>query len=97
LPAVLKAKWLDCCSVLYIGKANSLQRRLREYARFGAGHAVGHWGGRYIWQLADSPDLRVAWRQARQGQTAREAEAELVAEFKARYGKLPFANIADPS
>lgn len=97
LPDVLEAKWIDDCSVLYIGKGDLLQRRLREYARFGAGHKVGHWGGRYIWQLTDSDELLVAWRPARDGQAAREAEAEFVAAFKERFGRLPFANIADPS
>jgi hypothetical protein len=63
-------KWIDDCPILYIGKADrstpkrSLQRRVHEYARFGRGERIGHWGGRYIWQLADSADLLVAWRIA---------------------------------
>lgn len=97
LPDVLKAKWIDDCSVLYIGKGDVLRSRLREYARFGAGERVGHWGGRYIWQLADSDQLLVAWRTTSEGQTARGAEGELVAAFKRRFGRLPFANIADPA
>src|SRR5205823_4724784 len=51
---VLRAKWVDDCEVIYIGKADNIKRRLKQYADFGAGKPVGHWGGRYIWQLADS-------------------------------------------
>jgi len=97
LPDVLRAKWIEDCSVLYIGKGDQLRRRIREYARFGQGEPIGHWGGRYIWQLADPSGLVVAWRAVRGGQTAREAEAELVSAFKREFGRLPFANIADPS
>jgi hypothetical protein len=97
------SKWINECSVLYIGKADrsspkrSLYHRLREYALFGSGKPIGHWGGRYIWQLADSADLVVAWRVAAPGQTGADVEAELVSLFKQRFGRLPFANIADPS
>ncbi|MFL5953424.1 MAG: hypothetical protein ACJ76I_04855 [Gaiellaceae bacterium] len=100
---ILMGKWNESCALLYIGKADrstrrrSLRRRLHEYARFGRGEPIGHWGGRYIWQLADSEDLLVAWRAAQHGQTGADAESELVAMFKERYGRLPFANINDPS
>lgn len=100
---ILEGKWIDECPVLYIGKADrsssrrSLYHRLREYALFGSGKPIGHWGGRYIWQLADSADLVVAWRVAEPGQTGADVEAELVGLFKQRFGRLPVANIADPS
>jgi hypothetical protein len=97
LPDVLRTKWIENCSAVYIGKGDQLRRRLREYAKFGQGEPIGHWGGRYIWQLADATEFVVAWREVRTGQTAREAEAELVSAFKRKFGRLPFANIADPS
>lgn len=95
--AVLRNKWIDGCLVVYIGKADVLQRRLGEYARFGCGEPIGHWGGRYIWQLGDAEQLLVAWRPARPGQSGADAESELVALFKEQFGRLPFANISDPS
>lgn len=95
---VLTAKWVADTPVVYIGKGDSLRRRLKEYAAFGAGRPVGHWGGRYIWQLADRDELLVAWKRCEDGRTAAELEGELVAGFKAANGgRLPFANIADPS
>lgn len=95
--AVLEAKWVAGTEVLYIGKANNLQRRLRQYADFGAGRPVGHWGGRFIWQLADSNSLLVAWMRSPQGEMPQVLEADLVAAFKTEHQRLPFANIADPS
>jgi hypothetical protein len=58
----LTEKWVDGCCVLYIGKATNLPSRLRQYRDFGLGKPVGHWGGRYIWQLADARALLVCWR-----------------------------------
>jgi hypothetical protein len=94
---VLSAKWVPDAQVIYVGKGDSLRRRLKQFADFGAGKPIGHWGGRYIWQLADSASLLVAWREAEDEQTAAEAEQALVTRFKERYDRLPFANIADPT
>lgn len=91
---------LGCHSeTLYIGKADAgtrgargLRKRITEFARFGSGEAVGHWGGRYIWQLSDSQDLLIAWLQV-QDRSAQEVESELFEEFFQKYGQLPFANL----
>lgn len=95
---VLAAKWVDGSQVLYIGKATrasagprGLRRRLDEYRRFGAGQPVGHWGGRYIWQLADSADLVVAWNATHED--AATVESRMLRDFVDRYGVLPFANL----
>ena len=93
----LEAKWVEACEVIYIGKGNNLRRRLKQYADFGAGKPVGHWGGRYIWQLADANSLLVAWKETAPQEIAATAEARLLDAFKRERGTLPFANIADSS
>jgi hypothetical protein len=95
--SALEMKWVESCPVMYLGKGDNLQRRLKQYARFGAGDPIGHWGGRYIWQLGDSAELLVAWKGCDEGQSAADLEREIVGQFKERYGCLPFANIADPT
>jgi hypothetical protein len=96
--SMLREKWIRDCEVVYIGKANNIQKRLKQYADFGAGRPVGHWGGRYVWQLEDSAALLVAWKRCEPDDTAAALEARLVARFTDEHGgRLPFANIADPS
>lgn len=99
--AELKANWVEGTPVLYIGKAGgsdcsaTLQKRLDQYLRFGRGANVGHWGGRYIWQLADSKDLVVCWKPL-VNEDPRDVELRMTADFKAVHGgKRPFANLKD--
>lgn len=94
---LLRAKWIDDAYVLYIGKADAgasrgrgLRQRVREYLQFGHGVPIGHWGGRYLWHLADTLELLVAWKAA---DPAAPAESQLMAEFVASHGRLPFANL----
>jgi hypothetical protein len=68
----------------------------RTTQAFGAGNQIGHWGGRYIWQLADSRQFRMAWKGCSNDQPPADLEATLVARFKQTHGHLPFANISDP-
>lgn len=96
----LQANWVPNASVVYIGKAGgigssaTLQKRLGQYLRFGQGANVGHWGGRYIWQLADSLDLVVCWKTLTDTDP-RELENQMIADFKSIHGKRPFANLMD--
>jgi hypothetical protein len=90
--------WVGEAVLLYVGKATKgktgrrgLRKRLDEYRRHGAGEAVGHWGGRCIWQLADSDSLLVGWLPT-PARDPGEAEAQLITEFIGIYGKRPFAN-----
>ena len=99
--AELQANWVDNSSIVYIGKAGgigssaTLFKRLSQYLRFGQGANIGHWGGRYIWQLADSRNLIVCWKTLTMDDP-REIEHEMIAEFKSAHsGMRPFANLTD--
>lgn len=89
--SALEANWVADAEVVYIGKADNLRRRLRQFAQFGAGKPIGHWGGRLIWQLSQSATLEVAWRET-PGQVPKEVEDQMLIDFRAAYGKPPFAN-----
>lgn len=85
--------------MLYVGKAGvrksdqwGLRKRLDEYRWFGAGEPIGHKGGRYIWQLAGSDRLLVAWRET-PDEDPKTAEKDLLAKFVTAYGTRPFANL----
>ena len=98
----LQANWVKDTCVVYIGKAGggssraTLRKRIGQYIRFGSGEPVGHWGGRYIWQLEDADNLLFCWRAAIEWEDAEEIESELIENFKSRYdGHRPFANLKD--
>lgn len=92
----LERDWVPAAAVLYIGKAGgeasgaTLRSRLCSYLRFGFGAPVGHWGGRFIWQLHDHAELLVAWKPVAD---ARGVEAALIREFRDQFGMRPFANL----
>lgn len=88
----LESNYVAGSKVVYIGKATSLKKRVGQLLRFGAGSAVGHWGGRYLWQLADSDNLLIAWKTT-PITDPRAEEIKMLEEFVARHGKLPFANL----
>lgn len=88
----LESNYVAGSKVVYIGKATSLKKRVGQLLRFGAGSAVGHWGGRYLWQLADSDNLLIAWKTT-PSTDPRAEEIKMLEEFVSRHGKLPFANL----
>lgn len=97
----LRDAWINNAPVLYIGKAaagardtRGLRARIWEYRRFGFGDRVGHWGGRYIWQLEDAHELLVAWMPTPAAGPA-EVEAALIDEFRETFGARPSANRVD--
>lgn len=92
--ATLATNYVTDAHVVYIGKADVADRRLKQFARFGAGEKIGHWGGRYIWQLEDSANLLVAWHPISWSEAARAYEKRLLAHFGALHGGVrPFANL----
>jgi hypothetical protein len=97
----LKSKWVNFKQgekkILYIGKAGgvgqraTLRSRIRSYVRFGGGNKSSHYGGRYIWQISDSDDLEIYWKQ---DEDPRGAEIKMLNSFKENHeNKLPFANL----
>jgi hypothetical protein len=92
----LEANWVPHAHVVFIGSTDVADRRLEEFASYGAGEPVAHPGGRYIWQLADSNELLVAWHEITWGESPGVYEKRLVAEFERLHGgAAPFANLTD--
>ncbi|HLT53616.1 MAG TPA: hypothetical protein VKZ97_06985 [Flavobacteriaceae bacterium] len=89
----LEANWVDKTMIIYIGKATSLKKRLNQYIKFGEGKNIGHYGGRYIWQLTNSKDLLVCWKTSHDD--PRVEEKKLIEEFVSIHGKRPFANLVN--
>ena len=84
--------------VVYIGKAGgptsqaTLYSRLGQYLRFGQGKNVGHWGGRFIWQLRSHRDLMFCWKTT-PDDDPREIEKLLIDDYVSQNGMKPFANL----
>ena len=92
----LESKWVRDALVLYIGKAGpgkrcTLRSRLKQYMQFGQGDPVGHWGGRYIWQLRHSGKLLLCWKVI-SDIDPRSVERDLIRRFEEVYHNMPFAN-----
>lgn len=91
----LRANWVDAAETVYIGKASSLKRRLVEFAKFGLGQPIGHWGGRILWHLPNPDELSVGWRLTPADIDPTAVEARLIENFREAFGKPPFANRPD--
>ena len=93
----LESNWISNEEIIYIGQAGgngsnaTLRKRLKQYIQFGSGKPVGHWGGRLIWQLKDSDELIIAWKETIDDPYL--IETEMINKFKEKHGVRPFANL----
>lgn len=93
----LKAKRIEDTLVLYVGRTGrTLYERINELLRFGQGENIGHWGGRYLWQINHSEELVICWKEM-QDEDPEEIWKQLLWDFESVYSKLPFANLQRPS
>lgn len=94
----LQQNWVNDAVIVYIGKAGgstssaTLRKRINQYLAFGKGKAVGHYGGRLIWQLQNHSELLVAWKVL-ENEEPEQIERQLINHFSDHYGKIPFANL----
>jgi hypothetical protein len=90
----LQKNWVDDSIILYIGRSKSLNKRIKQCMKFGQGRKIGHWGGRYIWQLKDAQDLIVCWKPTEEN--PQNLKQQLIQDFKKEHnGRRPFANLKD--
>jgi hypothetical protein len=94
LVSKLQAKWVDKTFLMYVGESENLKRRVLQCIQFGQGQPIGHWGGRYMWQLSDSSDYLFSWKRILDDNPA-DVKRRLIHTFRTRYGKRPFANLKD--
>lgn len=84
--------------IVYIGKAGSLDgkatlnSRLGQYLKFGQGKNIGHWGGRYIWQLKNHDELIFCWKTV-PNNDPRLIEKNMIDDYTKQFGNMPFANL----
>ena len=90
--AELKFKHVKNTVLVYIGKADNLGKRIGQLLKFGRGMNVGHYGGRYLWQLKNHEDLVICYIPSF-SEDPRELEKKYIRDFEKQYGKKPFANI----
>lgn len=90
----LNNNWVDNAVVLYSGKSNNLQSRIKQYLSISRGKKSPHWGGRLIWQLENSNYLIICWKTTPEVDP-RSYERMLIKEFCQSYNKRPFANLSD--
>ena len=98
--ADLEKLWVTGTPILYIGQAGggtskrTLRIRIRELLDFRSGKPVGHWGGRALWQIKGAEQFIISWRPL-PVEDPRTVKARIIAKFKLRFGKRPFANLKD--
>jgi hypothetical protein len=88
---ILERNWLPEAQTIFIGKAETLKSRLRQYIH----KSTGHSGGKLIWYLTDAQDLLICWKIT-PDLNPQTVESQLIQEFKTCHnGHQPFANLRD--
>lgn len=96
----LQNNWIEGAQIVYIGKAGgsgkvaTLNSRLKQYLNFGQRKKVGHWGGRYIWQIKNINNYTICWKELPNDEP-RTVEIKLLELFRQKFNNLPFANLAN--
>lgn len=103
--AFLNEFWIDDESIVYIGKATCLRKRLDQFRRHKLGNRSPHAGGHWIKTLANLGDLFIHYCICPTADAAESKEDEALALFKgqvsqrcrcALHNPIPFANRAHP-
>ena len=94
----LKLNFVSNSQVVYIGKAGgstvkaTLHSRLGQYLSFGQTKNIGHYGGRFIWQIKEHQNLVFCWKETPNEEPVK-VERDLINQFRNQFGKLPYANL----
>ena len=94
----LQTRWVADTPIIYIGKSGgagieaTLQERVNQLLDFGAGRSVGHYGGRFLWQLTDSGALTICWKVL-SDVAPNSVKKAMIQQFEIAFGRKPFANI----
>lgn len=93
---MLQKRWINDASIIYIGQAGrkfkemTLQKRIQKLIQFGQGRNSAHFEGRYIWQIKESHNLKLAWLET---DLIDNVKNDLLKRFYKFYSYEPFANL----
>jgi hypothetical protein len=87
LPDHERSFWLPDQTIIYIGRAKQLTRRLRQFRRHVYGKKSPHRGGQAILLL--DCEKTITWAEVEDYGTA---EAALINAFRSVVGRMPFGN-----
>ncbi len=99
-PVFLRRRWKSInqnlvTDIIYVGKANSVRRRVRVLARFGVGKSDQHKGGEWMWQLSTIAPAKLLVQTCPRGRQV-PFENALLEKFYKQHGDLPIANRDGP-
>ncbi|GIK17804.1 MAG: hypothetical protein BroJett003_27680 [Planctomycetota bacterium] len=98
--------WLPDESIVYIGKATCIRKRLNQFHRHKLGSRSLHAGGHWLKTLSNLGELHIHYCTCPTADTAERKEDEALAAFKAQasarwrshiHNAVPFANRAHPA